>query len=371
MSLTGTPFFLCTILFVLVALALPLTLWSRLRGPRAVRHAARFGMLLLCQVTSVLMVFVIVNNSNNLYDNWEDLLGTGTHVQATADLGPDGGAAQAKREPKIEQKFKQAKGPNMDDVQQADLKGRVSGVQGEVYVWLPPQYNDPAFKDKQFPVVEMLPGYPGSAKAWYGTLKVQSQLKPLMASGKVAPFILISPRTTLLGGQDTGCANIPGKVNADTWLSVDVRRMVTDNFRVQDNAAGWAVVGYSAGAHCAARLAIEHPDRYAAGVSLSGYNNPAAEKDSLTAKDPVLREKANPLFMLQHAAHPPHTALYISGASGDGYQDGVALRKAAKTPTKVKVVQIAEGAGGHGTAVWKSQVPDVFRWLTEQGFKVR
>ncbi|MDJ0341936.1 alpha/beta hydrolase-fold protein [Streptomyces sp. H10-C2] len=369
MSLTGTPFFLCTILFVLVALALPLAFWSRLRGPQAVRYAARFGMLLLCQVTSVLMVFVIVNNSNSLYDNWQDLLGTGTHVQATADLGPDGGAAQAKKEPKQEQKFKQAKGPNMDDVQQADLKGRISGVAGEVYVWLPPQYSDPAYKDKKFPVVEMLPGYPGSAKAWYGTLKVQTQLKPLMQSGQVAPFILISPRTLLLGGEDTGCANIPGKVNADTWLSVDVRQMVIDNFRVQDNAEGWAVAGYSAGAHCAMRMAVEHPDRYAAGVSLSGYNNPAAEKDSITGKDPVLREKANPLFMLEHAPQPPRISLFISGASGDGYQDGLALKKAAKAPTKVHVVLVPTGAGGHGTAVWKGQIPDVFRWLTQQGFK--
>lgn len=57
------------------------------------------------------------------------------------------------------------------DVQEGEFKGRISGVSGEVYVWLPPQYDDPAYQDKKFPVVQMLPGFPGSAKSWMGTLK--------------------------------------------------------------------------------------------------------------------------------------------------------------------------------------------------------
>ncbi|GAA3049304.1 hypothetical protein GCM10020000_32300 [Streptomyces olivoverticillatus] len=131
-------------------------------------------------------------------------------------------------------------------MQETELKGRISGVEGEVYVWLPPQYDDPAYKDKKFPVAEVLPGFPGSAKAWFGTLDVASQLKPMMEKGEVAPFIIVAPRTTLLGDVDSGCANVPGKVNADTWLSVDVRKMVTDTFRAADGPDGWAVAGYSA-----------------------------------------------------------------------------------------------------------------------------
>ncbi|GAA0484253.1 alpha/beta hydrolase-fold protein [Streptomyces sp. NPDC046215] len=368
MSLTGTPFFLTTIALVVVALVLPLALWSRIGGPRLVRLAARFLMLLFAQVTAVTMVFVIVNNSNALFDNWDDLLGTGDHVRTAADLGPDGtGGKNADEQPKVLQKFTPASDKRMGPgVQQTQLKGRISGVEGEVYIWLPPQYDDPAYRDKKFPVVEVLPGFPGSAKAWFGTLDVGRQLKPMMEKGEVAPFIVVAPRTTLLGDVDTGCANIPGKVNADTWLSVDVRKMVTDNFRAQDKADGWAVAGYSAGAHCAAKLAVAHPDRYRAGVSLSGYNDPAGEPSSLTAKSPELRDANNPLKMLQRAQTPPRTALFVSGAEGDGYQGGVALKQAAKAPTTVHVTMVPAGAGGHGTAVWKRQVPEVFRWLTQQ-----
>ncbi|MFE9451237.1 alpha/beta hydrolase [Streptomyces sp. NPDC006739] len=370
MSLTGTPFLYTTVALCLVALILPLVLWSRMRGPKAVRVAVRVLMLLFAQVTAVTLVFVLVNNQNNLYDNWADLLGTGNHVQQAADLGQDGtGGIALKRLPKVKQDFKPADGPHMHSaggVRVTQLKGRVSGVNAEVYVWLPPQYDDPAYRNKKFPVVELLSGYPGSAKAWYGSLRVHEQLLPLMKSGKVAPFILVSPRTNLLAGVDTGCANIPGTVNADSWLSIDVPKMITDNFRAESAPQGWAAAGYSAGAHCAAKLAVAHPDRYRAAIALSGYNDPIGERNSLAAQSPALRNANNPYLLLKKAPTPPRIALYISGESGDGYQAGVAMEAVAKAPTTVHVVFLPRSAGGHSMGLWRPQITTVFRWLTLQ-----
>ncbi|SOD83453.1 esterase family protein [Streptomyces sp. Ag109_G2-15] len=370
MSLTGTPFLYTTIVLSVVAVILPLVLWSRMRGPKPLRVAARVLMLLFAQGTAVTLVFVLVNNQNNLYDNWADLFGTGNHVQQAADLGRDGtGGIALKRLPKVKQNFEPADGPGMHaagGVRVTQLKGRVSGVNAEVYVWLPPQYNEPAYRNKKFPVVELLPGYPGSAKAWFGSMKTHEQLLPLMKSGQVAPFILVAPRTNLLAGVDTGCANIPGQVNADTWLSIDVPKMVMDNFRAQPAPQGWAVAGYSAGAHCAVKLAVAHPDRYRAAVSMSGYNDPIGERNSLAAQNPTLRAENNPYLLLKKAAVPPRIALYFSGESGDGYQAGVALESIAKAPTTVHVVFLPRSAGGHTMALWRPQVTTVFRWLTLQ-----
>ncbi|WP_328537141.1 alpha/beta hydrolase [Streptomyces sp. NBC_00344] len=365
MSLTGTPFFLTAIAATVVAVILPLLLWGRVAGPAPLRGAARLCMVLTAQATAVLTVFVAVNNSNGLYDSWSDLLGRGHHVVAAPDLGPDGlGGRRWDGGPRRPADFAPARDRRMGHgVIGTQLTGRVSGVRGEVYVWLPPQYDEPAYRGRHFPVVELLSGFPGTAKAWFGSLDVQTQLAPLMASGEVAPFILVSPRTSLLGNRDTGCANVAGVVNADTWLSVDVPKMVTDTFRAQHGPAGWAVAGYSAGAHCAVKLALEHPDRYRAAAGLSGYNDPAAEHASITAKDPMLRRVNNPLWILRHAGSPPRTALFLSGAPRDGYRDGLALRDAARAPTTVQVVPVT---GGHSRAVWRKQVPDVFTWLTAQ-----
>ncbi|MFC9228512.1 alpha/beta hydrolase [Streptomyces decoyicus] len=371
MSLTGTPFFLTSVTLLIVAFVLPLALWGRIAGPPLLRGLARLLMLLFAQVTAITVVFVLVNNANSLYDTWDDLLGTGSHVEAARDLGPDGmGGRQIKHEPKQLQQFRPADDPRVGPgVRMTDLKGRISGVQGEVYVWLPPQYDDPAYRTKKFPVVELLPGYPGSAKSWLGSLRVAEQLRPLMQRGQVKPAILVAPRTNLLPGADTGCVNIPGKVNADSWLTVDVRKMIVDNFRAGDKPDSWALAGYSAGAHCATKLALAHPDRYRAAVAMSGYNDPALERDSLAGKDPKLRIESNPMHILKAAnaaGKPPRTALYVSGAAGDGYQAGLGLRQFAQLPTTVTVQQISSGAGGHTTVVWKNQVPQIFQWLGTQ-----
>ncbi|WP_327682879.1 alpha/beta hydrolase [Kitasatospora sp. NBC_00458] len=383
MQLTGTPFFVCTVILVPISIAVAMVLWGRVRGPKPVRVLSRLAMLVFCQATAVIMVFVMVNNANLIYGSWDDLLGTGKHVRAVpvvppADPAPNGaptagatpapGAAAPAGDAKppankVQQAFRGVDDPKVPgDVQKTDLKGQLSGVDGEVLVWLPPQYNDPAFKDKKFPVVELIPGYPGSSSTWYGTLKVSEQLKPLMQQGKVAPFILVSPRTLLLGNRtDAGCTDVPGKVNADTWLTRDVPQMILDNFRADPSADRWAIAGYSAGAHCASKLSLAHPNRYRAGVSLSGYNDPATEKDSLVGKDPALREANNPVNLVKHAAQPPKVALYVSGNKGDGYEDGQAIASAAKAPTTVQVV---ETTGPHSSDVWKDMVPGVFEWLT-------
>lgn len=370
MSLTGTPFLCALAVLAVVALGLPLALWTRVRGPRAVRAVTRVTMLLFAQITAVALVFALVNNANQLYDDWSDLLGTGDHVEHAADLGADGtGGVVPERLPKVRQTFRSAGGPGMraaGGVRATELTGRVSGVKAEVYVWLPPQYDDPAWRDHRFPVVELLQGYPGSAKAWFGTLDAHEQLLPLMRDGRIAPFVLVAPRTALLPGVDTGCANLPGRVNAESWLSIDVPRMVIDNFRVRSDPRGWSVAGYSAGGHCATRLAVAHPDRFGAAVSLSGYNDPAVERASLTGRDPALRAASDPLRMLRGAAVPPRISLYLSGQEKDGYEDAMALGRAAKDPTSVQVVKVPRSAGGHTMALWRPQVIPAFRWLTEE-----
>ncbi|MFD4655408.1 alpha/beta hydrolase [Kitasatospora sp. NPDC058444] len=371
MELTGTPFFLLTVILVPVSITVALLFWGKVGGPQPVRYLTRIVMIMFCQVTAVLMVFVMVNNANLIYGNWDDLLGTGNHVRAvpvvapvdpTAAATPGQSGDAAKEPPKVKQSFGGVNDPLVpNDVQKTELKGQVSGVDGEVLVWLPPQYNDPAFKDKKFPVVELIPGYPGSSSTWYGTLKVSEQLKPLMQQGKVAPFILVSPRTKLLNNQDAGCTDIPGKINADAWVTRDVPQMVLDNFRADPSADRWAIAGYSAGAHCAAKLSLSHPNRYRAAIAMSGYNDPAQEPDSLVGKDAKLREANNPVNILKTAAQPPKVALLVSGSKGDGFEDGEAIRAAAKAPT---TVQVEEGSGPHTTEQWKKMVPSAFQWLT-------
>jgi hypothetical protein len=99
---------------------------------------------------------------------------------------------------------------------------------------------------------------------------------------------------------------------------------------------------------------------------MSGYNDPIGERNSLAAQNPTVRAENNPYLILKKQPVPPRIALYVSGESGDGYQAGVALESIAKAPTTVHVVFLPRSAGGHTMALWRPQVPTVFRWLTLQ-----
>ncbi|MET9957511.1 alpha/beta hydrolase-fold protein [Streptomyces sp. NPDC006326] len=366
MSLTGTPLFATVIALTAIAVILPLAVWSKVRGPAVVRVATRASMLVFAQATAIALVFLGLNRDMNFYASWGDLFGTGSYVTAAPDLGPDGlggkKAEQVKGAPKVPQHFEPVDGLG-GRVKKTELDGKISGVKGDVMVWLPPQYDDPAYKDKKFPVVELIPGIPGTGKSWFQGLKAHEVLEPLMKNGKVQPFILVSPRAMLLGNADTGCANLPGKVNADSWFSVDVRKMVTDNFRTSGDARTWGVAGYSAGAYCAAKLAILHPDRYSAAVSLSGYNDPGQEPSSLVAQDPELRRTHNLKALLKAAPTPPPVALWMSGAEQDGYLSGTDLKALAQSPT---VVHAEKVTGGHNLDSWSKQLPQTFGWLSTQ-----
>ncbi|MER5637299.1 alpha/beta hydrolase-fold protein [Kitasatospora sp. NPDC002227] len=385
MTLTGTPFLLLTIVLFVASVALAMAQWSgrpARRHPEAPRRRSggggrrggplgalgHFATILFCQATAVTLVFVLVNNSNQLYETWGDLLGTSSHVRAVPVPPKDNGLPGDKPTPGAPAAPKELVKFHAPDssavprsVKQADLKGKLSGVDGEVLVWTPPQYDDPAYKDKTFPVVELLAGYPGTSSTWFGGMEVTRQLEPLMKAGQITPFILVAPRVYLLTNNDTGCADIPGKVNAETWLSRDVPQMVMDNLRAATTANGWAVAGYSSGAHCATRLALSHPNRYRAAVSFSGYNDPSGEPSSLVGKDPHLREVSNPLYLLSHAATPPNVALYVTGRRGDGLEDATALQHAAHAPTTVTTF---ETTGAHLISTWHPLVVPTFKWLS-------
>ncbi|MFD8553182.1 alpha/beta hydrolase [Streptomyces fradiae] len=362
MSLTGTPFLVTAVVLAVLAVALPFALWSRVRGPLLVRGLARLLMIGFAQVTAMLVVLVTVNNANGLFSDWDDLLGREDHVAAAPDLGRDGlGGRRIADLPKTAQSFRPASAVADGRVRTTLLKGQVSGVSAEVYVWLPPQYDDPAYRHVRFPVVELFSGYPGTPSSWFAGLRVTEQLEPLMRDGTVAPFILVAPRTKLLGDADAGCANVPGVVNAATWVSVDVRKMVIDHFRAVATADGWATAGFSAGGHCAAKIAVAYPDRYRYAVSMSGYNDPAAEPDSITGRDPALRRANDPLTLLRQAPAPPRLHLLVTGDGDDGYRQGLDLRAAAQSPTRVEVRRVT---GGHRTSTWAAEVPAVFTWLT-------
>jgi S-formylglutathione hydrolase FrmB len=348
-SLTGSAFFYTLIVATLVAILVTLYAWARVPGPRYVRRLLRVAMIGLCQVTSIAVVAVWINNTNGLYTSWQDLLG---NQSATGVTLPSSDTASA---PAV---F----GAGPDGFQSATYQGPVSGLSGQVLVWTPPQYSQARYRADSFPVIELLHGYPGSAKTWLADGKMPQALATMMAKGTMKPAIVVVP-TIDPNGVNTDCTDSNGVRNG-TWLGTDVPNMLKKQFRVLDNAHAWSMVGISTGGYCAVRMVLKHPDRFATAVALSPddfHGDPAM----VSTKGVLAAE--NPLALLRKTGPDTDVSILVATSLHDRYStpaNADALRTAAKFPVQVAKPLLLKD-GGHNWGTWTSMYPAIFPWLNQ------
>jgi poly(3-hydroxybutyrate) depolymerase len=158
---------------------------------------------------------------------------------------------------------------------------------------------------------------------------------------------------------DTECADLPGQPKVGTFLAVDVRRMVEDNFRVLLDRRGWGAAGASSGAYCAMRLVFDHPEQYAAVVSMSGYftietDLPAASTPAVRAQDPLAVARTNP---------PPVDVLVWAG-SRDLYEVRRARAFLAEVRPPTAATEMILPGGRHLTVDFARMMPATFAFLS-------
>lgn len=341
MGLTSRWFAILLFVVAIAAVAGAVLLWSRVRGPRALKVAARVGMIFLCQLTAIMVVMVSVNNKYGFYASWDDLLGnanTGGKAVATPTSTP------APAVPDYHVKFTSYS----QGFQRGTVRGWKSGTKGDVIVWLPPQYDKKEFAHTRFPVIEVLHGIPGTPHSFLRGMRLGQIMQDQITAGRAEPAILVLPTITP-DRIDTGCADVPGKSKVGTWLTDDVVQTVERNFRTLPAPRGWAVMGISTGGYCAARLALQHPDRFAAGAALAP-DNPAKGEPS-------------PLWLARNTH--PNTHLLIESSLQDPESPpkfATWIACAVKRPTTVTTMQIPKG--GHNWKTWGQMFPQAFTWVS-------
>lgn len=344
MGLTSRWFAVLLLVVAVAAVAGAVLLWSRVRGPRPVRVAARVGMIVLCQVTAILVVMVTVNNDYGFYASWDDLLGNANSGGRSA-ANPGATPTPAKPD------YRAAFASYSQGFEKATVRGWKSGTKGDVIVWTPPQYKKREFAHTRFPVIEVLHGIPGTPHSFLRGMRLGQIMQDEITAGRAEPAILVLPTITP-DRVDTGCADVPGKSAVGTWLTDDVTQTIAHNFRTLPAPRGWAVMGISTGGYCAARLALEHPDRFVAAAALAP-DNPA--KSSFGVRSPLwLAQNTHPDVRIliesskQDPESPPKFADWITGA--------------VRPPTSVSTLRIDRG--GHNWKTWGRMFPDAFTWVS-------
>jgi enterochelin esterase-like enzyme len=367
------------VLAVLAALATWL-LWNRMRGPRAVRVLQRATLLVFGELMAAMAILVWVNiSSGGLVVSWQDLLGNQSTrggvfagQQGAIDLDPEAQVVAHTADASTGGSIRASFHDGGDGFRETTFRGPVSGITSQVYVWTPPQYAEEPHA--YFPVLELLHGVPGSPGGWTGPMNVVQHLEAVEGSAKVFPYILVVPEITPVEGHtlewnNEECSDVPGDANVDAWLTRDVRNMVIDDFRAEPAADGWGLMGYSTGGFCAAKLVLQHPDRYRAAVSLSGYYVP----DSLElSENPLLNRIDSPLWLISHTKTPAVSLLMTASAEDqvDPASEAAQIVAAAKANPLAKATDVqsfvAPLGGGHNQSAWEKMLPTAFTWLSQR-----
>ena len=324
---------------VLAAVVLGLT-WTLTRGwPR---RLIRAGCVVACLVTAAASGLIWVNRQIDFYPTWSSLLGS----NAQAAAAPVTIAALPRT----------ATSAGGGRVETFTVAGRASRLTMPMYAYLPPGYGThPAMR---YPVIEALHGYPGTPLLWLTKLTVAAILDREIATGRMAPTVVLFPYQTPDPLLDTECTNLVGGPQTETFLTGDVPAFAAAHLHIRTDPSSWGLIGYSAGAYCASDLLLRHPTRYAAAASLSGYADPGIRVGNGTEHTTY-----NDTWRLQHLPVPA-VALYLACAKSDptALRGTRAVARAARYPLSLTTAYV--NGGGHNTQTWRAMEAPAFDWLS-------
>ncbi|WP_316520906.1 alpha/beta hydrolase [Kitasatospora brasiliensis] len=243
------------------------------------------------------------------------------------------------------------------------VTGAKSGVSGKVWVWLPPEYNDPKFAKTGFPVLTLFAGGQSNGyNTWTDNqLPIQEENEKLVKEGKSHPFIMVMPVQNFNSDEKNAldCSDIPGQPKMGTWMAEDIPDFVRANFRTVKGRDGWGVMGASTGGFCSAKLALQYPQVYKAAVPIDGYFIP----DSLLWKGHDAERAANNPDVLV-AQGKADVAMLVTAGGANPYETKVVKTWVDKAVPPVKLEYHEQPGGKHLTSDFKKMIPDTLVWLT-------
>jgi enterochelin esterase-like enzyme len=365
-----------TVLFALLIVMFGALVWRIMVGRRVV---VRVLAACLAFVTAMVFGVLAVNRYYDYYQTWGAMVADLTQqgVGATpwvpdiklvsgAQSGTPSGTLDGSR---AHLELAQRQG----DLLRLMVTGQRSRITRAVYVYLPPQYFQPAYQAYRFPVIELIHGQPGVPQDWITVAGVTDAFARLLQDRRARPAVLVMPDSNGALGVSLQCLNQAGGPQDLTYLAVDLPTRIARMLRVVPPGTGWGVAGYSEGGFCAANMALRYPHGYGFAGVLSGYFTPG---DNVLAGRRVvspfggnrtLREQNTPLDeirVLPPAAVIPRFWLAAGAADGPDVAGAEAFRQDLRLRQQDVTLTLTPG-GGHSFTTWRAEIPLMLTWMTQ------
>ncbi|WP_309986977.1 alpha/beta hydrolase [Arthrobacter pascens] len=257
--------------------------------------------------------------------------------------------------------------PSEGVLRKADIPGTSSGFDArEAYIYLPPAYQSP--ERPALPVLVLFSGQPGGPADWLTGGALRSHMDRFSArhNGVAPVVVVVDPNGSSSGNSLCMDSRI---AKADTYLSVDVPRWISETLDVGAERSNWAVGGFSFGGTCAMQLGTRHPELYSSILAFASEQEPALAKErektveASFGGDTKAFEAQTPLYLMKQHSFEGSAVYFAAGATDPeftGYMD-VLSAAAREAGFEVEVRRIANS--GHSWETVSKGMQDALDFL--------
>lgn len=343
-------------------------------------RSSRLGFRLVAALVSLVTVFVAGIAAVNVYfgyfTTWGDLTASVSGGPAAVVLAPVAGAtpgAGGLSRAAITRAVgtTTARTGVAGTLLELPLPGARSHIVRTGYVWVPPQYRQPAYAHTRFGVLELVPGTPGQPADWIDNLHVTTVLAQLLTERHIGPMVVVVVPSNPPIGQGHGqeCTDKPIGAQDGTYVGVDIPADITAEFRVDPPGPHWAIAGYSSGGYCAINVPLQHPGMFGAAADLDGYLSPLEDGGLwhvIFYRNTVAIRANDVAAELELRRTEVLPRLYLAAGSGnrEDLDDLVTLRTLVRDRTTV--TSTVDPGAQHTFPVWRRELPDMLEWVWRQ-----
>jgi enterochelin esterase-like enzyme len=362
-----------TALFLLLVVVFAALIWWL-----AVAKQVVFRILAACLAFIPAMMFGVaaVNKYYDYYQTWNaaftDLFGQGSQ---TPEVPATAAGASTKFSAFLGSQIDMAVAAQDGYTLRTTVHGALSGITRTVYVYLPPQYFQPAYRDYRFPAIELIHGFPGNPEDWITVVGVTAMMQSLTSTGQAKPAVLVMPDAN--GGRRISlqCINQYDGPQDATYLAEDLPDYISQLLRVQPPGQGWGIAGYSEGGFCAANLGLQYGTVFGYSGVLSGYFVPLDNQFGNPPKqvspfgpNVVARRENTPddlVTSLPPGTKIPQFWIGVGAADGPDMKSARIFAQLLQIRQPGVTLKLVPG-GGHTMYTWRALLPPMLEWMTSR-----
>jgi enterochelin esterase-like enzyme len=250
-------------------------------------------------------------------------------------------------------------------IQVVEIDSQVLKVKKTYKVYIPSAYEQA--ENKQFPVLYLLHGYPGTLDDWLINANLQHQLDELILDHKIEPLLVVMPDGNGPLVPDSQYVNAPAVAQPMADYVLEVVGDVDAHFRTLARREFRAVGGVSSGGYASVNLLFHYPETFSYAVSISGYFlNREWIARSLFKNHPDELHDNNPLEKVATIDLPKPSFIYLEFGAHD-YAPFIDDNKklAEKLTSRDIDFELHTNEGSHGWGSWKNTFSPPFEQLGE------